>query len=190
MKQCHIILLSSVKHIHFDVNNNTRLQPASLHSRGHSVCLCWQVMGHFVMAMLLLISRYRPTYPGHLKFKLVTSTSTLCFVKLRNTSHPLKTQWHPQVKLKPQVCVCSGWVSSSHELSEEAVTTHTRTHSDNLEQNHSNAEALMTHWTPTHSCHDTEAPTRESCCLLSDFTTSLNAPSIPSAAENTKSFSI
>lgn len=55
-------------------------------------------------------------------------------------------------------------------------------------QNSSKAEVMMTHWTPTHLCHNPEVPTRESCCLLSDFTPVSMVPVFPVQPKTLSSF--
>lgn len=66
---------------------------------------------------------------------------------------------------------------------------HTRTHTyRHFLQNSSKAEVMMTHWTPTHLCHNPEVPTRESCCLLSDFTLVSMVPVFPVQPKTPSSF--
>lgn len=148
-------------------------------SRSQSVCMCWKVMRHLAIAMLLMTSCHgQPTYSG-LKFTLFFYFhSLLC--TLCNTSHPLKTQWHAQKKTTHTRMFWQGF-----RLSEEDVRTHTHTH---FLQNSSKAEVMMTHWTPTHLCHNPEVPTRESCCLLSDLTPVSMVPVFPVQPKTLSSF--
>ncbi len=139
IKLYHFILFQGNKHKYSDVNNNMCLRPAAPHSLEVTKCV-------FVLA-----SNGTPSHSNAADDQLLwkTNTSTpkvhplsyflYLVCRLCNTSHPL-TQWHTQ-KAKNHTVF--------HELFEEDETTHTFIQISFS----SNAEVVMTHWTPTQSCH-------------------------------------
>lgn len=72
---------------------------------------------------------------------------------------------------QPHTHVCADWASGFQRK--------TRTHAQ------SKAEVMLTHKTPTQLCHNPEIPTRDSCCLLSDFTPVLLLPVFPEQPKTT-----
>lgn len=110
------------------------------------MCLCWQVTGHLVIAMLLMTSCYgQPTWTTNISRPEVHSLSFYfhCLSGLEVMQQLTSSEnTLTDAKDTKTTRVCSGWVSGCQKLSEEDVTTYTstHTHSDKFLLNGSDAE--------------------------------------------------